>query len=142
MKADTTRRALLGGLGLASATLLAPALAPAKPHVGRISADLAALFEAERVAKQKQEHHERAVIEHPDFKAKDFATRKELGAVNDALLCDWCSVQHAIAGFPVKCAGDLEAKLRFMIANEMGDGMDWQPELLVDASRLVKAEGR
>lgn len=136
MSADTTRRAFMGCVGLASVALIAPAFAVGQV-VGGISPQMAALFEAEQAAKAAQEQHEHAVLDHPDFEAKDLSVRKALGQENDILCEHWCNAQHAIAGFPVECAADLQAKLRFMIANQMGDGMDWLPEFLVDATRLV-----
>ncbi|MEG3083700.1 hypothetical protein U1707_08600 [Sphingomonas sp. PB2P12] len=47
-----------------------------------------------------------------------------------------CLVQYEIAHHPAATAGDLSAKLTFMLEQQLGDGMDWLPTILEDVQRI------
>lgn len=47
---------------------------------------------------------------------------------------------YAVANHQVSSVGDLDAKLAFMVARQMGDGIDWLAELLADVRRIGNAE--
>ncbi len=53
-----------------------------------------------------------------------------------------CDAEWAVADFPCRTASDLHAKLSFMIARQMDDGIPVLKHLLPDAVRLAAAEGR
>ncbi len=53
-----------------------------------------------------------------------------------------CDAEWAVADFPCRTASDLHAKLSFMIARQMDDGIPVLKHLLPDAVRLAAAGGR
>ena len=61
-----------------------------------------------------------------------------LHEVSDHLETEGC---HVWVDFTDPTAGDLAAKLAFMIEHDMSDGMDWLEELHADARRIAGLEG-
>lgn len=101
--------------------------------------DLLALINVAPIAREAVERHQREVLDQyePSSTASSTDAHQQAIADNNALNDAAARALHQVADFPATTAADLHAKLSFMVEHDMGDGMDWLPELLADAERLT-----
>lgn len=137
---ETSRRALIGGAGLAVAALAASALAAtASPvAVDGISPALVALIADAGALDEAGDRHQRLVVDKAVGDAAISAAIDENNALNDA----YADALDAVALHPVSTVADLRAKLAFMSKHQMGDGRNWLDEISADVLRIASAEGR
>lgn len=105
------------------------------------SPQLTALIAAVDLRREAVENHQREFLDQSAPTEEAPASMSQAVQDNNALNEIWCEAIDAVALFPVTTVGDLAHKLAFMIEHQMGNGMDWLPELLADARTLAKMEG-
>lgn len=103
--------------------------------------DLLALINVAPISREAVERHQREVLDQYEPTLTTFSTgaHQQATADNNALNDAAAEALNRVAHFPATTTADLHAKLSFMVEHDMGDGMDWLPELLADVERITGA---
>ena len=111
-------------------------------HARRLAATnpsplLSALITAVAERNAAVSNHQRKVLDRPGFAQQDQSARMAQIVDNNELNQELVDAMDAVASFPASTADDLHAKLAYMVDNNMGDGVDWLPEILADVERIT-----